>query len=119
VALLVITLVLLQDEGGEGLGGIFGGNEEQTLGSKQGNPLTRLTSILATIFIISALSLGWLLRSSDIDNVERVAEELERAENESGLEWWLSPEAAETDAEIDVDDERNLLEELLRQREEN
>ena len=119
VALLLIVLVLLQDEGGEGLGGIFGGGSSQQVGSRSGDTLTRITSILGTIFIVSALSLGWLIRSSDVDNVEQAAQELQVEEGqESVLQWWesLDDDAAEGDgAALDSD---NFLQELLRNQEE-
>lgn len=94
-AFLIIILVLLQDEGGEGLGGIFGGGASQQMGNRGSNPLTRITAILGTIFIISALSLGWLIRSSDVDNVEQAARELRASNNEEILQWWQSLEQNE------------------------
>lgn len=109
VALLIITLVLLQEEGGEGLGGIFGGGASQQMGSRGSNPLTRITAILGTIFIVSALSLGWLIRSSDVDNVEQAARELRGDNNEEILQWWQS---LEQDDEEEIED-GSFLQDIL------
>lgn len=84
VALLLIGIVLIQDEGGEGLGGLFGGQSQQ-YGRRQGNVLTRTTSILGTIFIVSSLSLAWLNRGPDVDSIQEAAREARSADV---LEWW-------------------------------
>lgn len=110
VALLLITLVLLQDEGGEGLGGIFGGGGNQQVGSRGGSALTRITAILGTIFIVSALSLGWLIRSPDIDNVERAAQELQADDEQGILQWWESLE--QDDATEAEDGSGNFLQDI-------
>ncbi|MBQ6905176.1 MAG: preprotein translocase subunit SecG, partial [Spirochaetia bacterium] len=57
-SLLLILLVLVQDEQGEGLGGIFGGASNTPFGSRSGNVLTRFTSILAAFFLILSLGLA-------------------------------------------------------------
>ncbi len=84
VALLLIGIVLIQDEGGEGLGGIFGGQSQQ-YGRRQGNVLTRTTTILGTIFIVTSLSLAWLNRGPDVDSIQEAAREARSADV---LEWW-------------------------------
>ena len=114
-ALLVIALVLLQEEGGEGLGGIFGGGGDQQIGSRKGTMITHITSILATIFIVSSLSLGWLLRTSDVDNVEQAAEALQ-VDGESVLEWWQNTEESDNEQSAGViSEENNFLQDLLDQ----
>ena len=58
-AVLLVIIIMLQDEQGEGLGGIFGGGSSSAFGSRTGNVLTRFTSILGAIFVIGAFSLAW------------------------------------------------------------
>ena len=87
-ALLMILVIMLQDDQGEGIGGLFGGGSSSAFGSRSGNILTRFTSILGAIFIVGAFALAWLNRtpeSSDI--VERARLEQIQAAEESN--WWV------------------------------
>ena len=93
-AVLLVLIVLLQDEGGEGLGGIFGGGAAAQVGNRSGNILTRITSVLAAVFILSSFGLAWLNRTPDSGDVEAAARRLE-AQSGEAVEWWI------------VDDEEN------------
>lgn len=96
-AVLLIILVLMQDEQGEGLGGIFGGGNAAPVGNRSGNILTRATSILATIFLVSLFGYAWINRTPEQSNVEAAARALENRDGEV-LEWWRVD-----DEEIDLD----------------
>jgi preprotein translocase subunit SecG len=88
-ALLMILVIMLQDDQGEGIGGLFGGGSSSAFGSRSGNVLTRFTSILAAIFIVGAFALAWLNRtpaSSDILQRARL-EQVQKAEQSSN--WWV------------------------------
>ncbi len=87
-SLLLVALVLLQDEQGEGLGGIFGGGSSSSLGPRSGNILTRFTSILGAIFLFCALALAWLNRTPESGDVLRAARQ-GAAEERSVEEWWV------------------------------
>lgn len=97
-ALLLILIVLLQDEGGDGLGGIFGGGGNTQVGNRSGNILTRITTVLAAVFLISSFGLAWLNRTPDSGDVEAAARRLE-AEQGGTVEWWATDEAEDADAE--------------------
>jgi preprotein translocase subunit SecG len=87
-ALLMILVIMLQDDQGEGIGGLFGGGSSSAFGSRSGNILTRFTSVLGAIFIVGAFALAWLNRtpeSSDI--VERAR--LERIQEAEQSDWWV------------------------------
>lgn len=86
-AFLLILLVLIQDEQGEGLGGIFGGGSSTPIGNRSGNILTRTTSILGAIFLVCAFGLAWLNRTPDSGNPAAAARKIE-AQQQSGVEWW-------------------------------
>ena len=58
-ALLMILVIMLQDDQGEGIGGLFGGGSSSAFGSRSGNILTRFTAILGAIFIVGAFALAW------------------------------------------------------------
>ena len=58
-ALLIIT-VLLQPGKGDDLGTVFGGSSQSIFGASGAVPfLTKLTRVLAVVFIITSLSLGY------------------------------------------------------------
>lgn len=89
-SLLLIVVVLLQDEQGEGIGGIFGGGSSTPFGSRSGNVLTKFTSILGTVFFISALGLAWINRTPDAGDVVGAARRNAPEQSET-LEWWSEP----------------------------
>lgn len=93
-AVLLVLVVLLQDEGGEGLGGIFGGGAATQVGNRSGNILTRITSVLAAVFILSSFGLAWLNRTPDSGDVEAAARRLE-AQSGDTVEWWVTDEETE------------------------
>ena len=97
-ALILIGLVLIQNEDSEGLGGIFGGGASNQVGNRSGNILTRVTSILAAIFLLCAFGLSWLNRAPSADNVEAAARRLEAEAEVAPLEWWLTEEEAEPES---------------------
>ena len=85
-AVLLIIIVMLQDEQGEGLGGIFGGGSSSAFGSRKGNVLTRFTTILGALFIIGAFSLAWYNRS--VDNSDLLKAAKQNVNNEETGDWW-------------------------------
>lgn len=60
-AFLLVLVILAQKSRDQGLGMAFGGGMGESLfGSRAGNVLTRLTVILAIIFMVSTVALGML-----------------------------------------------------------
>jgi preprotein translocase subunit SecG len=94
--LLVVLVVLLQDEQGEGLGGIFGGSSA-SFGPRRGNVLTRFTTIVGAAFMIGAFALAWLNRTPEAGDVARKAR-LEKLKTEASADWFVesSPTAGAT-----------------------
>ena len=87
-ALFMILMIMLQDDQGEGIGGLFGGGSTTPFGSRSGNILTRFTSILGVIFIVFALALAWLNRSPGTTDIVEKAR-LERVQEAEESDWWV------------------------------
>jgi len=84
---LLVLVVLLQDEQGEGLGGLFAGSGA-SFGPRKGNVLTRFTSILGIVFMIGAFAVAWLNRSVEVGDVVRRAR-LEQLKTGQQSDWWV------------------------------
>lgn len=76
VCVFLILVVLLQAGKGGGMGIAFGGAGSQTVfgSSGAGNFLTRLTSITATIFIVTSLALAHYSSRQDSKRLQALAE---------------------------------------------
>ncbi len=98
-AALLVLLVLIQDEHGEGIGGIFGGGSSTPFGSRAGNILTRFTAVLATIFLVGTFALAWLNRSPESGNVIGKARQ-QQLQTTTSQDWWVeTPAPAAQDAQ--------------------
>ncbi|MCL1817394.1 MAG: preprotein translocase subunit SecG, partial [Spirochaetaceae bacterium] len=95
-AFLLMALVLLQDEQGEGLGGIFGGGSSTPFGSRSGNVLTKLTSLLGAIFLLTSLGLSWIKSTNEAGDVLGAAQ-AQRQESSVSVDWWRTGEAPSED----------------------
>jgi len=106
-ALIMILMIMLQDDQGEGIGGLFGGGSTTPFGSRSGNILTRFTSILGAIFIVGAFALGWLNRSPETTEIVEKAR-LERIQEAEESNWWVERieevEPGEEDAEEEAEE---------------
>jgi preprotein translocase subunit SecG len=87
-ALIMILVIMLQDDQGEGLGGLFGGGSTTPFGSRSGNILTRFTAILGAIFIVGAFALAWLNRSPETTDIVEKAR-LEQIQEAEESNWWV------------------------------
>ncbi len=86
-AVLLVLVVLVQDDQGEGIGGIFGGGSNTAFGSRSGNVLTRLTAVLAAIFLVTIFGMAWINRSPTAGNVLSKARQEALAGGSNS--WWV------------------------------
>ncbi len=91
-SVLLILLVLVQNEDGDSLGGIFAGGSSSAFGSRSGNVLTRTTYVLGTLFLLSSFGLALVNRTPSDSGVESAAKKLEAG---ASSDWWTqeAPEA--------------------------
>ena len=95
VAFLIVGLVLLQNEEGDSLGGLFSGGSNSAFGSRSGNILTRATYTLITLFFVVTFFLAWLNKTPGDSGLQQDAQ-LQQAE--TATEWWKegTPNSNET-----------------------
>lgn len=66
VCLFLIMVVLLQQGKGGGLGGALGGGATQVFGGRgAGNFMTRLTTAMALMFVVTSIGLAFLSSAGD------------------------------------------------------
>lgn len=117
VCIFLIVLVLLQPGKGGGLGSVFGGgSSDSVFGSSGAAPfLTKLTRLLALIFVITSLSLGYFsvrsIKSTVISDVPAVEQNVSSPE-ESGTETSANP------VENDSPSNQDLIDSLTAPKEE-
>jgi len=118
VCIFLIVLVLLQPGKGGGLGSVFGGgSSDSVFGSSGAAPfLTKLTRLLALIFVITSLSLGYFsvrsIKSTVISDVPAVEQNVSSPE-ESGTETSANP------VENDSPSNQDLIDSLTAPQEES
>lgn len=96
--ILLVLMVLVQDEQGEGIGGIFGGGSSTPFGSRSGNVLTRFTSILAAVFLLTSFGLAWVNKTSDKSDIPGAAYR-QNSEKTGIVEWWNNTEDSKDNVE--------------------
>ena len=69
ISISLILIILLQQGKGSDIGSAFGAGSSNTMfgSSSSSNPLTKVTAILAAIFLILSLSITYLSRSSIVE----------------------------------------------------
>ena len=66
VAVSLVLIILLQQGKGSDIGSAFGGGSSNTMfgSSSNTNPLTKVTAVLAAIFLVLSLAITYISRSS-------------------------------------------------------
>ena len=83
VCILLVAIVLLQNEEGNGLGGLLGGPSSTTFGSQSGNVLTKTTYVLVALFFLTSFGLAIINKAPTVKSLDAAVEQTEEAtENE-------------------------------------
>ena len=104
VSLLLIGVVLMQASQGGGLSGTFGGNAASNVlgGQNAGNVLSRITTWLATLFLVLAVIISILSGPSDSSSSSIVQQ---AAENRPDVQPMNISSDDESSATLDLDAE--------------
>ncbi|GMO35362.1 MAG: preprotein translocase subunit SecG [Termitinemataceae bacterium] len=92
VAFLLVLMVLIQNEEGDSLGGVFSGGSTSAFGSRSGNILSKTASVLGGIFLVLSFSLAMLNRSPSDTGVEAEGRSLNADQTNT---WWQEQPNAE------------------------
>ncbi len=79
ISISLILIILLQQGKGSDIGSAFGAGSSNTMfgSSSSSNPLTRVTALLAAIFLILSLSITYISRSSMIEESTIIETEID------------------------------------------
>lgn len=97
VCLIIIALVLLQNNEGDGLGGLFAGGSNSAFGSRSATVLTKITYGAVFLFFVTAFFLALANKSPSDEGLEQEAQ-MQRA---ADTEWWAEEQEAAPDAAAD------------------
>jgi len=83
VAVILAALVLMQDEQGDSIGGIFGGSSTSAFGASSSTVLGKITRFFGASFMILSVLVAFFLKTPSSDSVLSEAQRLEKQ-----TEWW-------------------------------
>ncbi len=86
VGILLAAIVLIQDEQGDSIGGLFSGGSNSAFGSRSGNILTKTTTVLGALFIGLAILLAFWYRTPRGDVVPEA-----QISTEATSDWLRTP----------------------------
>ncbi|MDR2601383.1 MAG: preprotein translocase subunit SecG [Spirochaetaceae bacterium] len=89
VSIFIILLVLVQNEDGDSMGGLFAGGSNTAFGSRSGNILSKASSILGILFFALAFSIAIINRTPGDAGVEAAGRQ-----SGSETDWFLEEETA-------------------------
>lgn len=91
ISVLLIGIVLIQNEEGGGMGGLFGGSGSSTFGSRSQTVITKTTYVLVTLFFVVSFVLALSNKTPEVANLEAAAQQVQSSEG-SGAQYWLDEE---------------------------
>lgn len=103
VSIFIILLVLIQDEQGDGIGGVFGGGSSSIFGAKSSSVAVKITGFFIALFFIFVILLSFMnTRRADNSFLNDI-----KAENKDSSTFWNN-ENDESDTNGKEIEEKNL-----------
>ena len=94
---LLVLLVLVQNDEGNGMGSAFGG-QSAAFGAHSASVLTKTTGVFVTLFFVTVFTLAFLNKnpSDDTDLMQQAAEQVNDKASETTTDFGWDPLAEET-----------------------
>ncbi|WKC76720.1 preprotein translocase subunit SecG [Borreliella valaisiana] len=108
VSIFIILLVLIQDEQGDGIGGVFGGGSSSIFGAKSSSVAVKITGFFIALFFIFVILLSFMnTRRADNSFLNDI-----KTENKDSSTFWNNEnnENNESDTNVNEIEEKNLKE---------
>ena len=98
ISISLILIILLQQGKGSDIGSAFGAGSSNTMfgSSSSSNPLTKVTAIIAAIFLILSLSITYISRSSMIEDSPIIEVEIDETGSRLYMIDKIVPDASMT-----------------------
>nr|WP_031489722.1 preprotein translocase subunit SecG [Borreliella garinii] len=105
VSIFIILLILIQDEQGDGIGGVFGGGSSSIFGAKSSSVAVKVTGFFIAFFFIFVILLSFMnTKRADNSFLDDI-----KTENKNSSTFWDN-ENNESDTNIDKIKEKDLKE---------
>lgn len=87
VCVLLVILVLVQDDGQSGMGGLLGGRGTAAFGSHSASVLTKATGVFVALFFVIAFALALMNKKPKLEqNIEDTSTRIENTVNDASAE---------------------------------
>ena len=99
ICILLVGIVLIQRESGDGLGGLFGSGNSAAFGSRSQTVITKTTYVLTALFFVTTFVLAFLNKAPAVADLDKEAGQTQAAETTgTGGAYWLDSQASEQTA---------------------
>ena len=99
ICILLVGIVLIQRESGDGLGGLFGSGNSAAFGSRSQTVITKTTYVLVALFFVTTFVLAFLNKAPAVADLDKAAGQTQAAETTgTGGAYWLDSQASEQTA---------------------
>ena len=96
ICILLVGIVLIQRESGDGLGGLFGSGNSAAFGSRSQTVITKTTYVLTALFFVTTFVLAFLNKAPAVADLDKAAGQTQAAETTgTGGAYWLDSQASE------------------------
>ncbi|MGI5174119.1 preprotein translocase subunit SecG [Treponema sp. OMZ 840] len=96
ICILLVGIVLIQSEAGDGLGGLFGSGNSAAFGSRSQTVITKTTYVLVTLFFVTSFVVAFLNKAPAVGDLDAAAQQIQTAESsEKDGVFWLDKEESE------------------------